>query len=409
MPDEKLNINERRKVIGLSRSTYLKAKRVEKTAILDHLVIVTGLRRMTIMDLLNHGTERTKRKRQRGATYGPDVDDALRIISTAHNHICAERLQPNLVAMAERLAAHGELILTPSLKTQLGVISVSTVQRRLSKIYQDKPCKQRRRKVSTGYARSQIPMTRIDWGEKEPGHYEVDLVHHGGSEPKGHFVYSLVMVDVATGWTVPAAMLGRSRRVMVDAFTRCELRIPFPIIEIHTDNGSEFFTDSVLNHWGEVGVKMLTRSHPYRKNDNRFVEHRNGELIRGWLGHWRIDTAAKTRVLNRFYALLWLYHNFCQPMQRQIEKETLANGKVRRRHDTAQTPFDRLKKTGVLASRTLDRLERINRRINPLSIVAQLGAQLDRLAALPPASEENTEDIYETLLPSSLRKEEGIH
>jgi len=408
MPKQALNIEERYKVLRLGQKKYKNASKAEKGVILEHLEAVTGLHRMSLIRLLNSPLQRKRRKKQRGTRYGPEVDDALRVISAAHNHICAERLQPNLVEMADRLALHGDLLLTESLREQLGQISLSTVQRRLKRIYQDVPSRRRRRSVSTGHVRSQIPMGRIPWDETTPGHFEVDLVHHGGPEAKGHFIYSLQMVDVATGWTVPSAMLGRSRRVMVDAFCRCELRIPFPIIEIHPDNGSEFFTDSLLEHWGEIGVERLSRSHPYRKNDNRFVEHRNGEMIRAWLGHWRYDTAAQTRAMNKFYALIWLYHNFCQPVMRQISKETLASGRIRRRHDSARTPFARLKEAGILDEPTLERLDRINRHINPKKILNQLHAQLDIIAALPSAQEGVSEDIFETLLPSSLRKEEGI-
>lgn len=408
MPDEALTIDERYKLLRLHQKKYLKASKSEKGAILNHLETATGLHRGSLKRLLNGPLERKKRQKQRGVEYGPEVDDALRVISAAHNYACAERLQPTLPELAERLARHGEMELSASLLAQLKKISLSTVRRRLKRVYQDVPSRKRRGNVSTGHARSQIPMGRISWDESLPGHFEVDLVHHCGPESKGHFVYSLQMVDVATGWTVPSAMLGRSRRVMVDAFCRCEQRIPFPIIEIHPDNGSEFFTNALLEHWGDIGVEELSRSHPNRKNDNRFVEHRNGDMIRAWFGYWRYDTAAKTRAMNKFYTLMWLYHNFCQPVMRQISKETLESGKIRRRHDAARTPFARLKETGVLTESAMERLERIDRKLNPKRILERLHAQVDIIAQLPPAQEAVTEDIFDTLLLSSLRKEEGI-
>ena len=220
-----------------------------------------------------------------------------------------------LLELAENdwLQAWGDGLLSESLGARQ--ISLSTVRRRLKRIYQDVP------KSQDGEAINRPCTHRFPWG-----------VFHGMAilrwiwciiaDRNRKDVYSLQMVDVATGWTCqPQCWAGAD--VMVDAFCRCELRIPFPIIEIHPDNGSEFFTHALLEHWGDVGVEMLSRSHPYRKNDNRFVEHRNGDMIRAWLGHWRYDTAAQTRALNKFYDLIWLYHNFCQPVMRQISKETL--------------------------------------------------------------------------------------
>jgi len=397
MPEERLNIDERFKVLRLRRVAYQRATRAEKTRILDELVALTGLDRKTVIRRLNGSCQRKKRRKQRGRSYGPEVDDALRVIWETHNHICAERLQPNLGAMAEQLALHGEMRLTPQLREQLRRISVSTVQRILRRIGQDMP-RRRRAASDTASARSQVPIHRIPWDTPLPGRFEVDLVHFCGPQTSGEYVYVLVMVDVASGWCETAAMLGRSYLVMQDAFDRCLQRIPFPTLEIHTDNGTEFFSDHLLRYW-PTRIKGLerTRSRPYRKNDARFVEHRNGALVRLWLGHDRLDTAEQTRALNGFLNLLWLYFNFFQPIMR-LQEKAWDGTRVRRKYDQAATPLDRVLASGVLSPERSEELLTLRGETNPRQLRRQLERERDALFRLPLAQEGRSEDVRLTLL-----------
>lgn len=190
-------------------------------------------------------------------------------------------------------------------------------------------------------------MRRIPWDEREPGHFEVDLVHHSGRSSSGEYVHTLQIVDVATGWSELAAVLGRSAVVMTDAFKRILRRLPFTAQELHPDNDSSFFNDHLIRFWKDTvkGVR-LSRSRPYHKNDNRFVEHRNGNVVRAYLGHERLDTAAQTRALNELYDRIWLYFNFFQPVMRLEEKGFVLGedgvSRVQRRFDQARTPFERV-------------------------------------------------------------------
>lgn len=148
----------------------------------------------------------------------------------------------------------------------------------------------------------QVPIERIVWHENEPGHFEVDMVHHCGSGATGQFVHTLQMIDVATGWSERVATLGRNYLVMSDGFERILRRLPFPVCEIHTDNGSEFLNHHMLRFWPEVDSTIhLSRSRPYQKNDSRFVEQKNRTLVRAYLGYQRLDTVAHTNALNSLY------------------------------------------------------------------------------------------------------------
>ena len=314
--EEKMPINERFAYLRRAQKQYLRANRRERTQLLDHMEQITGLNRKTLIRHMHGKIERQRRARQRGKTYGPKVDDALRVIAESLDHICAERLTPQLVPMAKHLAAHGELQVSAELLHKLECISVSTVRRRLSKFAYLQQWRLPRRqgpKQSNPLTRD-VPMKRIPWDEPEPGHFEVDLVHHGGSSSQGQYVHTIQMIDVATGWSERAALLGRGQLVMEDAFLRILKRLPFKVLEIHPDNGAEFFNRHLLCLWKDVvkGVK-LSRSRPFHKNDNRFVEHvsrhrrgKNATLVRAYLSDARFDTVDQTQTLNQLYDKMWL-------------------------------------------------------------------------------------------------------
>jgi len=326
MPNnDEMTIDERYKYLRIRQKKYRKGGRLERTRMLDEMEQVTGLHRKTLIRHMRGRIERKRRKRQRGRVYGSAVDDALRVISESHDYICAERLTSNLVGMAQHLAAHQELTLNATLLEQLARISVSTVKRKLrcfARLDQWRLPRRRGPKPPNPVTRD-IPMGRIPWNEAEPGHLEADLVHHCGPSLCGDYVCTVQLADAATGWCEQAAVLGHSQRVMQNAFEHILARLPFPIREIHPDNGSEFFNHHLLRFWKDAvpGVR-ISRSRPFHKNDNRFVEQKNSSLVRAFLGHRRFDTVAQTCLLNQLYDKIWL-----------PKVQLLRTGHARRRQD----------------------------------------------------------------------------
>lgn len=413
MGEDTLTIDERLKVLRQQRTRYHSAGKAEKGQILDMLEQVTGLNRKTLIRRLRGLCVRRARSHQRGAHYGPEVDDVLRLLARAYDGLCAERLTPNLLPYAQKLAAHGHLTLTSDLQTQLAQISVSSVRRRLQRLGQDEPSLRRLPPRPRNPLLAAVPTRRISGFETQPGHLEVDLVHHSGPSPSGDYLHTLHLVDVATGWSEMAAILGRSYRAMQEGLLRCERRLPFRVLEIHPDNGSEFFNAHLYRFYQELfcGVH-LSRSRPWHKDDNRFVEQRNGALIRRWLGHERLDTVAQTRLLNQFYDRLWLYHNFFQPVMRLVGKSTHPQtGRVQRHWDTPRTPFQRLVASGCLGTTTLPQLTALYEATDPLALRQQLEQDLDALWRLPgarPGQRENVLDTLELSLNSPIGKEDAL-
>lgn len=402
--EEQMDINERRKYLHILQRRYQTATRTERSCLLDTMQVVTGLDRKTLIRLMRGDLKRRPRTRQRGHTYDRVVDQALRVIAESYDFICAERLTPNLGEMARQLARHHELELTDDLLARLEQISVSTVRRRLQQFCQDEPRLARRSPSGGNGVAASIPMHRIAWQESQPGHFEVDLVHHAGASSEGQYMHTLQLVDVTTGWSERVAVLGRSYRVMEDGFLRCQARLPFAILELHPDNGSEFLNDLMVRFWKDtLVVKQLSRSRPYQKNDNRFVEQKNRTLVRDVFGRVRLETAAQTNLSNQLYDRLWLYYNFFQPVLRLSDKVIMDDGEthtVKRRFDQARTPFERLCASGRLAAEPQSVLEQLRQDTNPRQLREEIHALTDRIVSASGAKPGQTEDIYNTLLPA---------
>ena len=400
--EDQMTIDERLKYLRKMKARYVNADRRERGRLLNEMEAVTGLHRKSLIRRLNGSLERQPRQRERGKTYGADVTTAIRVIAASLDHPCAERLTPNLKWMAEHLSRFGELEVSGSVIAQLAQISISTVERRLGTIRQDQPRRRSRSSRTRNGALQGIPMGRIAWDVREPGHFETDLVHHSGPSASGLYVHTLQMVDVASGWIEPRAVLGRSYVGMEDAFCFILERVPFEIREVHPDNGSEFFNHHLLRFWKERAPQVrLSRSRPYHKNDNPFVEQRNANPVRTYLGYDRLDTVEQTQAVNDLYDLLWRYHNLFQPVMRVVEKTVLSlheeRTRVQRRYDDARPPFDRLAAAQALSPEQLARLTTLREQTNPRQLLAEIEAQLEHIFSLPCAQPDESQNVYDTL------------
>lgn len=398
--DIKMTLEERRKYLLRMRLRYVQANRTERGRLLDEMVQVTELHRKSLLRLMHAAPVRKLRVRQRGRTYDYAVDDVIRVVAESLDYICAERLTPGLLPTAQLLVQHGELTVSAEVLAKLGRISISTVKRILTRLRQDERRLPRRKPERTMRMLQEIPALRIPWDLREPGHFEVDLVHHGGPSSTGEYLHTLQMIDVATGWSERVAVLGRSALAMEAGFRRILARLPFPIIELHPDNGSEFLNYHLLRFFKEAvkGVR-ISRSRPWQKNDNCHVEQRNDSLVRAYLGYERLDSVAQALAANQLYDQMWLYYNFFQPVLHITAKTLVVNDgqrpHVKRRYDTASTPFDRLCRAQGLPTERQQELEQLRQQTNPRRLHQQVHTLLDYVLALPAA--DSPQDVRETL------------
>jgi hypothetical protein len=402
MATDEMGIDERYQYLKRMQLRYAQADRETKQQLLDEMEAHTGLHRKSLIRRLKSPIKRRVRRRERAKTYGPEVDAALLVIWETLDYICPLRLHSSLVSMGESLGEHHELEWSPHLARQMAEISVSTVGRHLPA----NPEVHRRRKPAAPQNRHQqeIPAYRIPRDIAEPGHFEVDLVHHCGAVTEGEYVYTLQMIDVATGWGGRRAILGRSFVVMADALAHLFAQLPFPVLELHPDNGGEFLNQHLLTFLERAyPATDRSRSRPGCPNDNRLVEEKNSSRVRQYLGDRRFDTVMQTRFLNRVYAQMDVYHNYIVPVLKQIDKHWVPatathSGYLRRTHDVASPPLDRLcalweaERPAQCAA-----LRQARALINPRQLRRTIHADLDHLFGYPNATPGQVENVYETL------------
>jgi hypothetical protein len=401
--EEKMSIEERYQYLRRMKKRYIKANRKERSHLLDEMEAYTNLHRKSLIRLLRTEIMRHPRTRERGPSYSPEIRLIIAMTAKALDYPCAERLQPVLLPTAQNLARLGTFYLNHEKEEELARISMATLRRILKSIHRDKPRHAPHPPQDHNPWRRDVPMLRLPYNLQEPGHLELDLVHHCGTSASGEYVHTMQMVDIATGWVEQVAVLGRSYLVIQDAFLFILNRIPFPILEIHPDNDIAFFNSHLIRLWKErIPGLILSRCRPYNKNDNRFVEQRNGFLVRSMLGYERLDTAAQTSLLNRIYQKVWVYFNFFQPVRKLVAKETIPakdgqKARIKRRFDISRPPLDRLCETCVLSEEKKQELLGLRENINPLQLREEIYQLLEELFSLPNAVPGVTEDVFQTL------------
>lgn len=406
----RMTLAERLKYLRLIQPRYLQATRRERSAMLTEAERVTHRHRKTLIRRLHSNLAREPRRKQRGRTYGLEVEAAMRLIARVLEFPCAERLQPVLATTAAYLANHGELVLSPGLVDQLSQISVSTVGRMVQRMRRngDRPRLPRGRPPHPNSLTRHVPAGRMSRHQPQPGHFEADLVHQAGVSATGLYVHTLQLVDIASGWSERVAILGRSYLVMRDAFARILSRLPFPMVELHPDNGGEFFNHFLMTYWREAVPDLaLSRSRPFCKNDNPFVEEKNASAVRAYLGFDRLDTVAHTNLLNQIYDRMWLLHNFFFPVMRLQHKLFRPSAAAVRTFDVPQSPFDRLCAASILPQALQTQLVELRQRTNPRQLHDEVHTLLDRLFKLPNANPRVPQDVRKTLFRTALLQQDA--
>jgi len=399
----KMTIDEKRKYLMRQQARYQNAERPEKSHLLNDMMAMTGLHRKYLIHLMGSDLRRRPRQRQRGTTYGPKVETALTVVAESLDFICGKRLKPVLLETARDLQRHGELELDDDLEQALAKISIATIDRRLPR-HHPMDLKLPRKSPSASKTKIQraVPIATIPWNQPEPGHFEVDLVHHSGPDASGDLVYTLQMIDVTTGWSERYAILGKSWIVMEEAFRILQQRLPFPIIEIHSDNGSEFLNAHLYHFWSQQSPKIkLSRSRPYYKNDARFVEQKNASLVRAYLQDKRYDTVDQVKAINCLYERMGLFYNLFQPVMRLEAKcwTTDAQGspKLKRTYGQAATPLRRLLATHVLQPAQAEAIQHLRYLTNVRALHRDIDRQLFQVKLLPNAKPGEQQNVYHTL------------
>lgn len=358
---------------------YSRATWMEKRRILNEFVAATGYNRDYAVGLLNHlpvATQEAGKPRNRERRYKEPVQEALVTVWRAANRICSKRLVPFLPELVCAMERFGHLSLSEEVRKQLLELSPSTMDRLLYQERHGSGCG-----IGTtrpgGILKHQIPVrTFSDWSDLTAGFLEADLVAHCGDSVEGSFLNTLVLTDVATGWTETLALLRRSEADVSGGLEAARHLLPFPLLGLDTDNGGEFINYELLRYCERERI-TFTRSRAYRKNDQAHVEEKNGSVVRRLVGYDRYEGWDAWQALSALYRVLRLYVNFFQPSMKLASKERQGS-QVTKRYDQAQTPYQRVLSSNAVQDALKESLRRQYQELDPVFLLQELERRQDQ-------------------------------
>ena len=370
------------------RPRYSAASGKAKRRILDEFIAASGYHEKSAIRVLNNAAViKGRQKRQRPSVYDDAARAALIVLWEASDRVCGKRLKALLPILLAALERNGHLKLNAEIRPKILSMSAATIDRLL----RTPRSATRTRKVPrvVPEPRRRIKMrTFADWNDPPPGSMEMDLVAHCGAVNRGSYVHSLVLTDIASGWTEAAPILVREGSLVVETLHRIRTSLPFTLRALDVDNGTEFVNDRLIEYCLSHGIE-LTRSRPYRKNDQAWIEQKNGAIVRKLLGYRRFEGLAAARAITRLYAASRLFVNFFQPSFKLAAKQR-DGAKVTKRYHPPQTPCDRLLHADDVSVEAKDKLRVITTELDPLKLLEEMRAVQAYLAALadgeaPPA------------------------
>lgn len=374
-----MSLKSKCELLEVVRPRYLKASKVEKQKMLDEFTFATGYHRKHAIRVLknqvqvqNHVKRKTKTYR---TIYSGKVVQALAQIWEIYGHICSKRLQPFLPEAIKVLERCQEIELSKDTKILLLKISSASIDRCLRPIRIKSPHGLSTTKPGSLLKKSIAVRTFTKWDEEQPGFMEIDLVAHCGNTTQGQYLNTLTCTDVCTGWTDVTALPHRSQEAVSEAIHLMCQRLPFPLLGIDSDNGSEFINDLLYRYCLDEKI-TFTRSRPYKKNDQAHVEQKNWSVVRHTVGYDRWETEQELTLLESIYDELRPYINFFQPSFKLVAKERIGI-QTFKRYDTAQTPYQRILERKDISLEAKARLMNLYVQLNP----AELRRRIDQNTA----------------------------
>ena len=376
----RIRLITRRELTVAIRLRYEAADRNSKKIILDEFVKVTGYHRKHAIRILTTESGGQPKRQVGHRIYQEAVKEALIVLWEASDRICGKRLKASLPLLVKAMERHGHLQLNDGVRKQLLTMSAATIDRMLRAV---------REQASGGRKKKAARITRVgklvpvrtfgDWGEVGPGYLEIDLVVHCGTRLVG-IVHSLVLTDISSGWTECVALPVREQTLIVEAINGLRRRLPFSLMGLDTDNDSAFINDTLWGYCQEQSI-VFTRSRAYRKNDQAWVEQKNGAVVRKLVGYGRLEGLGATEALRRLYEVSRLYINFFQPSFK-LKSKWREGARVHKTYDPPETPYRRLLMRDDIPTEMKQTLERQMELLDPVMLLKHIREAQDMLMAL---------------------------
>ena len=359
------------------KAEYFKASKKRKGELLLAIVAVSGLTRKGAIKRLRRmqlGDPARREKRGRPRKYTTDVIAALKEVWEIGSEACGENLHPMIgeyvdVEQREKKWHHPVVVTTKLRSMSLG--SVKAYVSNFTRTRRNFGGKSTTQKSSVI---SMVPIRMDGWGKAEVGVTQVDTVAHCGATNVGDFTFTTNGTDVATLWGTRRAQWNKGQEATRQSLEAMRENSAFPWTEIHPDSGTEFINLHCIEYARTTNLRM-TRSRPYHKNDNCFVEERNGHVVRAYVGYERSDAREVVDTLNALYDVLTAYLNHFIASRRIMSKERVGSRWKVKREKIAKTPYQRVLARNDVGEEVKDKLKVAHAKLSP----ASMKREIDRL------------------------------
>jgi hypothetical protein len=370
---EQMDMHSRNEYLKVIREGYFKAKtRKEKTELLDEYCRNTGQSRKYVIWKIHRGAVKPKQRKKRKERYDGEVKAILARIWEIFDHPCGQRLKPLLEAEIERLTELREIEISEEVMLKLKMMSPATIDRKLKHQREYLHLLRSKKGPRPGYLLKQkIPIRLTQWDTSVVGYLETDQVCHCGSSTSGEYANTVSTTEIYSGWWEGEAIMSKSQEYTFQALKEERRRSPFQWKGLDSDNGSAFINDVLYKYCCKEGLEF-TRSRASRRNDNAYIEEKNWTHVRKVFGYLRYDTYEELAIMNDLYHNeLRLYKNFFQPVMKLQSKERIG-GKVKRKYDTPETPYQRLMESGQITKEVKEQLQAIYLSLNPAELKREI-------------------------------------
>ena len=362
------------------KNEYWRGSKAERGAILDNVCKSSKLHRKAAIRKFNgllSKPQKDTEARGRPEKYGADVTAALFAVWEVGAYCCAELLIGEIRTYIEALRSLGQWKHEERATSLLRQMSLGEMKRRIGALREKHRIRGRTSTVASTIKRK-VKVYAGPWRNRPPGHRQFDTVVHCGDRLIGDMVYTINGVDTALLWSNRRAQWNKGEEATLASVEYIEARMPSGTLSRHADSGSEFLNYYFLDKSERSNIAM-TRSRSGKKNDNAFVEERNNNVVRKWIGYERYDTKAHVEALNAVYEKLDLYLNHFQAVRRCIKRER-QGAKYVRVYDEAKTPYARALAHPKVSKHAKEKLRKEHAALNPVTLLKEIAILTKALA-----------------------------